>query len=505
MKRQFRWRRPVRSVVLIEPRSPGYHVYSMIHLPRLGLPILGAILKRAGYDVTILHEETHSLDFDLITRADLVGISTITSTTPRGYALADAIRSSTGVPVFMGGPHVTFCYEEALNYCDFVFRGEPEYVILDFMEALNAGEGFDRIPGLCYRDGDRIVVHPQRPIVTRMETIPDPDFSLYPSLPFQSVAPLMTSRGCPYDCEFCSVTAMFGRQFRTLSIDRVIAGLHHLQELGCRHVFFYDDIFNANPNRLKTLLRRMIQENIRLKWGAQVRVEIGRDPELLELAAASGAEIFYIGFESINPETLKAFNKKQTLEDIIRAIEAIRRWNISIHGMFVIGSDADTPDTADRTVDFALEHRINTIQLMILVPIPGTRLYDAMEREGRILYRDWTRYDGHSVVFQPKRMTPEELQQSVMRAMRRFYSLPRALASLLQMQVRTAAFRIVGRQLIRQWLRDNREWIRRVGELADTYMQELQEWTRPIQQLRDEWARVIQHHIYGTTQAFNPR
>lgn len=477
----------IKRIVLIEPRSSSYHVYSMVHLPRLGLPTLGAILEEAGYNVTLMHEDSAPIDFDTLIHADLVGISTITSTAPRSYALAQAVRSTLGIPIIIGGPHVTFMPEEALRYGDVVVRGEAEPIIMDLVQALECGVGFDKIPGIGYRDNGSIRLNEGIPVVHSLEPIPDPNFDLYTKPPFQSVAPIMTSRGCPYDCEFCSVTAMFGRGFRTWSVNRVMTQLQRMQEQGYHRIFFYDDIFNANPKRLTDLMNRMIEANLGMKWSAQVRVEIARDPALLELAAASGAEFFYIGFESVNPETLSQFNKKQTLDDIIKAVNNIHKYGIRIHGMFVIGGDADDETTADRTVDFAMEHKIDTIQLMNLVPIPGSRLFQSILRSQRILTRDWSRYDGHSVVFQPLRMTVEQLQNSVIQAMKRFYSIPSIFFPLVHINYRTAMYRAMGHHLVKEWLKNNRHWMDQIQEFsrkAGQIRQDFQDW---VENLAKEW------------------
>ncbi len=472
--------RHIKRIIFVEPLAPGYHVYSMVKLPRLGLPILGAILKKAGYEVEIFHEESSGIDLDELLRADAIGISTITSTSIRAYSLAEAIREMSQIPVFMGGPHATFCYEEALQHCDYVIRGEAESIILDFIKALEAQEGFEKIPGLCYRKDGIIHVNKMVPMVIDMNTYPDPDYSIYPKLPFNSVAPVMTSRGCPFDCEFCSVTTMFGRKYRLYSIDRCISQIKAVLNTGAKYIFFYDDNFNANPKRTFALLKRIIKEKLKFKWGAQVRVDIARNPELLDLAKEAGAEMFYIGFESINPETLKAFNKKQTLEDIMKAIRAIRSRGIGIHGMFVIGEDHDDVDTAPRTAQFALDNDISTIQLLSLVPIPGSRLYKKIEKENRILTRDWSRYDGHSVVFLPKRMTPNELQESIIRAMTSFYSFRSALRSFLKFDFSIGLYRLAGKHIIRNWMKENTNWLARIEKWQEIFEQSLNDLQNQI-------------------------
>jgi len=459
-------RRNIKTIVFIEPRSPGYHVYSLIKIPRLGLPTMGAILKNEGYDVRIYCEENEGIDFEDVLRADAVGISTLTSTAPRAYTMAKEIKEATGVPVFMGGPHVSFLPDEALNYCDFVFRGEADETIVSFIKALEAGEGFEKIPGLSYKVEGHGVSNPDAPLPRDMDAIPDPDLSLFQGKPFKNVMPIMTSRGCPYDCTFCSVTAMFGRRFRTRSIERVVAEFKRLLEAGGDWFFIYDDIFNANPRRCKNLLRRMIEEGATPPWGAQVRVEVAKDPELLELMKKANGDILYIGFESINPKTLEEFSKRQTVEDIERAIKEVHKYGMKVHGMFMAGADEDDVETIRKTAEFAIENDIDTIQIMALVPIPGTHVYTDIESQGRLLTKDWSRYDAHHAVLQPKNMTPFELQWEIIQALMKFYSWPQIIKGLARFDLRNVMYKIYGRSIIKNWRKINDEWVRTVKELS---------------------------------------
>jgi radical SAM superfamily enzyme YgiQ (UPF0313 family) len=305
----------MKRIVFIEANPPDLHVFARMPLPRLGTLFLGTTLKENGYDVTSYVESIAPLDLEDILKADAVGISAITSTSSRSYEIAKLIKKA-GIPVFMGGPHVTYLPEEALEYCDYVVRGEADDIILDFVKALETGEGFDKIPGLTYRkDGE--VVHNQSAVFCKdLDKVPCPDFTILNGFgPGQklkkfTIAPVMTSRGCPYDCSFCSVTGMFGQKYRFRSKERVLEELEHIKELGGKWVFFYDDNFIANKNRTKELLRAMIERDLTPNWTAQVRVEVARDQELMDLMKKAGCHTVYIGLESINPATARADHKE---------------------------------------------------------------------------------------------------------------------------------------------------------------------------------------------------
>ena len=311
------------KIVFIEPQAPNLHIFSQFPLPRLGTLILGTIMKRRGFEVEVFVEDFRKIDFDVVASADIVGISTITSTAPRAYAIADRVRAM-GITVLMGGPHVTYLTEEALEHADFVVRGEGEAALAAFIDARERGEGFADVPSLSYKDAAGKVVHnPMAPRAADLDRIPFPDFSLLrpdaKNTKHMSSIPVLTSRGCPFDCSFCSVTGMFGRKYRFRSIANIIEELRLYKDRKAI-VFFYDDNFAADPKRTRDLCEAMIREKFRFKWTTQVRADIARDPDLVRLMKKAGCHTVYIGFESINPESLEGMKKSQTVAEIARAV-----------------------------------------------------------------------------------------------------------------------------------------------------------------------------------------
>lgn len=408
------------KIVLIEPKTKKGHVYSATRMPRLGLPLLGAKLKAAGYDPVLYMAPIAKLPWANILQADLVGISTTTSTCQETYKIAGFLRAQ-GVPVVIGGIHATYMPEEALQYCDYVVRGEADNHFLPLVDCLAANNLPIDIPGVSFRNGEEIVHNPCSTEPVILDEQPFPDLSLFAQGKPSMAIPIMTSRGCPFNCTFCSVTQMFGRKYRFRSTENI---LQELSRYRGSSIFFCDDNFTADLKRTKQLLQGMLDNNIRLKsWGAQMRVEAAKDPELLELMNRTGGDMVYVGLESINPATLEAYNKKQTVDEIRESIKLFHQHKIRVHGMFVFGSDADTVQTIRDTVDFALETRIDTVQFLMLTPIVGTNLYNKLEEEGRLLTKEWELYDGHHAVFQPALMSPEELQEETFAAFRKFYAL----------------------------------------------------------------------------------
>ena len=407
-------------------------MWSYALYPRLGLPLIGAALKSAGHDVRIYSSKLAPIDERDLAAADLVGISTTTSTAPAAYAMAGALRER-GVPVVIGGSHVTFMADEALRHADFVARGEGgEALTLELVEALQGRRELETIAGLSFTRDGRSVHNAARERCADLDELPVPDLSLIVGHERLKTTPIMTSWGCPFACTFCSVTAMFGRSYRWRSPESVIAELRAKRP---HNVFFYDDNLAADKRRLKTLLRMMIAEDLVVPWQAQARTDVARDPELLDLMARSGCHRLALGLESIDQATLDRFEKSQSVADITQAIDALHRSGIQCHGMFVLGADTDTPTTTRRTVEFARSHQIDTVMLNILTPAPGTRQFADLDAEGRIFTKRWELYDGLHVVFTPQQMAPHELQDGVLRAYRRFYSTRQLLAFVARLRL----------------------------------------------------------------------
>lgn len=436
------------KIRLIEPRSRSNSVYDHIPLPRLGLPLIGKLLTDLGHDVRIYVEVLAPVDWNDLAQADLIGFSTITATAVEAYRMADRLRAQ-GKTVVFGGSHVTFMPDEALLHADYVVRGEGHHTMVELVRAIEQGTSVAAIQGLSYHGPDGPVHNPDRPncSAAAFRSLPWPDVTLIVGHEHLKQIPVMTQWGCPFDCNFCSVIKMFGRNVRARPIDDVLNELEAIPPER-REVFFYDDNFVVNKKRTKALLRGMIERKLNVAWSAQMRAEtIYKSPnskewdtELLELMRESGCEWVYIGFESVNPEALKEYNKRQTVEQIAESIKAFHAYNIPIHGMFVLGCDADNPATIRATVDFAISHKIDTVQFLTITPFPGTEFYQQMKEQSRIISDDWSHYNGHIVVIQPAQMTPYELQIESLRAMVRFYTPRRAWGMLLRNVLRDLPF-----------------------------------------------------------------
>jgi len=408
------------KIRLIEPISPSRHLWSKSYFVRLGLPMIGAALVQAGHDVRIFNPQLAPIDWADVYSSDLVGLSSTTSTAPEAYRIADDLRRR-GIPVIIGGSHVTFMADEALAHADYVARGEAgETIMVELAEALGGSRELGSITGISYIGDDGRAVHtPLHDRCADLDDLPFPDLTLIDGWERITNTPIMTSWGCPFDCTFCSVTAMFGKKYRYRSAESVV---EEIKQKKPEKIFFYDDNMAANRKRLKRLLRMMIDEGIQVQWGAQVRTDVVRDPELLALMRDSGCGFVALGLESVNQATLDSFEKSQTVGDIEHAIKVLHDYGIRSHGMFVLGADHDTPSSVRETVDFAVKNEIDTVMLNILTPLPGTQQFQELEAEGRIIERDWSFYDAQHVVFQPRQMSALHLLQETIKANKRFYA-----------------------------------------------------------------------------------
>ncbi|HUI71815.1 MAG TPA: radical SAM protein, partial [Spirochaetia bacterium] len=378
-----------------------------------------------------------------------------------------------GKTVVYGGPHASFLPEEALEHGDYVIVGEGETGFPLLAEALNRNASLLDVPGLVWKDNGVVRRNPPAQPIEDLDSLPFPDFSLLDmgSLtkmgiqgPGKPTIPMQTSRGCPFDCTFCSVTGMFGRRYRHRSTENIIAELSQYDP--SQHViFFYDDNFAANPRKTKELLREMIRCKLGFEWSTQVRSDIAKDREMLDLMVQAGCTSLYIGFESVDPRALQEMKKSQSVEDIRFAIREIRKRKIHVHGMFVFGFDSDTPDSAKATVDFAIAEKIDSTQFMILTPLPGSGFYARMLAEGRLLDTDWDTFDAHHVKFVPRGFTPWELQRAQIDAHTRFYALLRVIARLLRGRIAGFLVGVYAHALNRRWQRVERDylsWLRRL-------------------------------------------
>lgn len=463
----------MKDVIIVEPCSSGANVFSFSsYLPLLGTLYIGTILKENGFNVKILNENI--LKRELIKddlKADFLLLSCLTPTITRGYEIAGIFRKNNpNGKIIMGGSHVSFLKEEAAPHADHIVVGEAENVIVDL---LKNGSTEKLVYGAPVMD---------------LDTLPFIDWSLLVGNERGSILPIMTSRGCPFACNFCSVTEMFGRKYRAMSAERVI---EEVKRASKRYIFFYDDNFTADTRRAHKIMDGLIDLKLKPKtWTAQVRSDVCKDPLLVAKMHRAGCERVYIGFESINLDTLKNLKKSQTPEDIAHAVNVLHLNKIKVHGMFMYGSDTDNKRVAEETVKFVKKHSIDSVQYMVLTPFPGTELFQKMESAGRMIHNDWKYFDGLHVVFWPENFTPIALQELAMDSFTHFYSLGGAANEIINLfadhaisaaywmadksrvhthSFKNALFKAGGKLVLNRWNKINKPYMSYLYSISHSY------------------------------------
>ncbi|MFO0793628.1 MAG: radical SAM protein [Candidatus Brocadiaceae bacterium] len=377
-------------------------------LPYMGLLKVAALTPPA-WQVTIADEKVETLNLNQ--DVDLVGITAMTPAVKRGYEIADSFRAL-GKKVVMGGMHVSKMPHEALQHCDSVVIGEAEGL-------------WDKVVG-DFERGELKSIYKHENGFPSLEKLPVPDWKLYEGKRYLSVHFIETTRGCPHDCEFCSVTDSFGGKFRNRPVDDVLQEIDGLKPFEGRFVlrnvvFFVDDNIISNRSYTKELLNRIMPYN--LKWTGQTSVNIAKNDELLALCQKSGCMGLLIGFETLSSDNLQNMGKSfNTPENYIDVVKKLHDYGIGVNGAFVFGFDHDDEGVFDRTVEFVIKAKLDVCYFSILTPYPGTRLYTQMLQEGRIIDADWSNYNTNNVVFMPKLMKPEKLLEGFHRAFKSSYS-----------------------------------------------------------------------------------
>ena len=395
------------KIVLISPKGPLYRhrggiwKKSLRYQP-LTLTTLAALVPAdIPADVRLIDEGIADVPPDL--EADLVGLTVITGTAPRAYELADKFRAR-GIRVVLGGPHVTLIPEDAAPHADAIVVGYAEQTWPQLLRDFAAGQmqrEYRQAPGLDLAG---------QPFARR---------DLLPSRHYLTSNVFEATRGCIHACDFCVVPTAWGRKPFQKPVAEVVADI---RQHGARKAIFVDLNLVAHRGYAKELFTALVP--LRLQWYGLATTLLADDPELLELAARSGCKGLLMGLESISTVNLrqnhKGFNSPERFAGLIERLHA---HGIALQGCFVFGLDDDKPDVFARTAEFAVEAGIDLPRFAVVTPFPNTPLYKKLEAEGRLLTRDWGLYDGQHVVFQPRHMSVQELQQGIESAWKHAYSV----------------------------------------------------------------------------------
>ncbi|MBP6421649.1 MAG: radical SAM protein [Propionivibrio sp.] len=387
-------------IVLIRPNMGDYR--SSDAMPPLAMGILAA--RSIGHQIRFFDDKTEVIPENL--EADLVAFSVETFTARRAYQIADGFRQR-GIPVVMGGYHPTFLPEEALLHADAVVTGDAEGVWENLLDDLAAGR-LQRI----YRSDNEAALDNMRI-----------DRSIFAGKRYAPIELAQYGRGCRFVCDFCSIHEFYGTQVRLRPAQQLRDELESLNNK--RLLFFVDDNLFSTKAHLEALLG--VLTPLRRRWSCQISIDVARDPELLDQLAEAGCRYVLIGFESLEPANLKQMRKpwNQVAGEYRKVVGELHARGIGVYGTFVFGYDHDTPDTIRRSLDFALESRLEIANFNPLTPTPGSGLYARLHAEGRLISPQWwldPDYRYGAPIFAPRLITPTQLAEGCFEAKRAFYA-----------------------------------------------------------------------------------
>jgi radical SAM superfamily enzyme YgiQ (UPF0313 family) len=418
------------------PRSNPYYLTASerraVWFPKLSLPVIAAYTPK-HWDVALVDEAVQDIDFD--TPCDLVGLSVMTCYAPRAYEIAAEFRKR-GKTVVLGGVHPTYCREEALQHCDAVVCGEAEDVWPELLSDFEAG-AMQRVYAMTH--------------FPALDNYRSPRVELLSPDAYMTRQCSFTTRGCHFDCEFCSVSPFNGKMTRRRPVEEVIKELTQVKRWICSElvdrmshdtlwnsfltglrirlgiedgsiVAFVDDLHNSNRAYCRELWAALKPLNI--KWGCQSTLFLGDDEDMVKLAADSGCVSVFVGMESLDEGSLEETNKPfNRVDKFAREIKMFHDHGIMVNPGIVFGFDHDDESVFERAVEFLTKNQVELAYFNVLTPLPGTALFDRYNASGRIIDRDWAKYDGKHVVYRPSRMTVDQLQQGFYWANHHFYSL----------------------------------------------------------------------------------
>lgn len=410
-----------------------------IRTPSHGLLTLTTIVKKVIDDTFMYSESISKIRWDDVLDANIVFIGIFTFSAVRGYELACFIKEHSDAIVVMGGLHAAMNYTEAVNYCDYVLLGEGDESILEFIDSIRKDNTID-FPGVAYLKDKEIVHTGNRMPPENINTIPNRNLlyrykkmaghnTLWPQV--------HASRGCPHNCDYCAVVRHFGRNVRTLTPDNVVEDIkqaidfHDQRKIPrfSRMLWITDDNFFADRDWAVSVLNAIIDSGIKYSFTIQARYEVGFDDEMLNLLKKAGFFEVAMGIEFLEDEAFKEYHKKSSYDEIVRSIQNIQNHGLNVRGLFIVGADNHTKGVGNRIADFVIKYDIHGILIQSMYFVPGTPVYEA--NKNKLIHENWSKYNGN-VVHNPQNINPYDLQQEIIHASRKIYSVKRLLYAVFK-------------------------------------------------------------------------
>nr|WP_295159913.1 radical SAM protein [uncultured Methanobrevibacter sp.] len=427
------------------PQTNSKYKFLGVVAPSLGIGYMAAVLEEHGYDVDVLDASALELTYDEIgeeilkRNPDIVSISALTPTIGVALDSADKIKQvKPDTVVVLGGYHPTFEYKSVLEEpsVDVVVRGEGEYTFLDLVQTIEMGGDLKNVEGLAFHDeGDSsLVVTPDRPIIQDLDELPFPAFHLFPMEKYKilnittNVATIITTRGCPMKCSFCSSAALHGDHLRRRSYENVCDEIEvRLREQNIDTIAFMDDTFTLNKKFVRDFCAEIKRRNLKFWWGCTSRVDT-LDEELLQTMKDAGCITIFIGVESADQQMLEKMNKNITISKTENAFRLARKVGIRTIASCVIGMPEDTRKSIANTIAFVKNLNPNYALYSLATPYPGTRFYNETFKKNLIQIKDWSKFTLLDPVLKTVDVSSKELRSIQKKAFLKFYLRPGYLA-----------------------------------------------------------------------------
>ncbi|MFN3384651.1 MAG: B12-binding domain-containing radical SAM protein [Archaeoglobaceae archaeon] len=427
-------------ITLINPNMSVELVKKLeISTPPLGLGYLASILRETGFKVRIVDDLVENLSIgDLLKKVRDSFIVGITSTTPTfKSALNYAKKIKEVFPeifVIFGGVHVTFQPEKALenDFIDAVCIGEGERTIVEVAERVESGKNLEDVKGIYYKEEGRIRRNEPREFIEDLDSLPFPAFDLMPLEKYSLLGkklrafPMITSRGCPFACRYCSSSVFLGKKFRARSAKNVVDEMEWLiYEWGAKHIAFGDDTFTLKKKRVEEICKEIKERGLNVTWSCSSRVDT-IDVELLKKMKLAGCSAIYYGIESASKKVLDYYRKKISLKKAMEVIRVTKKIGISTICSFIIGAPIETKKEMEETLRLAIKLDPDYAQFSILTPYPGTEIYEEAKKNGILLSEDYENYTAGKPVLKTQ-ISEKELSKLLRKCYVRFYLRPKFL------------------------------------------------------------------------------
>jgi radical SAM superfamily enzyme YgiQ (UPF0313 family) len=401
------------KILLLHPRRRDKYNNSSskvkAYIPPLTMPVLAGLTPK-NVDVELCDECVDEVNFN--TDADLIGITGITSQINRGYELSDIFRKK-GKKVIMGGIHVSAMPHEAKNYADSIVIGEAEDLWEEIIEDFRNGRLKEEYKADTYTDFKKMVI--PRYDLLKLNRYRSSTGTKIPRLPLQA------TRGCPFNCKFCSVTKFWGPKIRTKPLENVEQELLHIKSFGTNRIFFTDDNFIANINYTKNLIELLKRYDF--SWICQVSTNIYQHEDLIVEMKNAGCSAVYMGIETFSEDNLNDINKRfNKMADYKKLFFLLNKHNIRSTASMIIGLDDDTRESLEDMIQSLIRLRVSYAQFCLLMFLPGTELREQFLNENRIIDHNWDHQNGTVVTYQPKNFQVKELQDCYWEFYKKYYS-----------------------------------------------------------------------------------